>query len=79
MNYFRIPDLGSKGYVFGGNLLKNHCSLIFLLIKLAHETIKSMKKVGFIIHPYFYVPYSRIRDPRFGIRCFFTPGIRDPG
>jgi hypothetical protein len=33
----------------------------FLLIKLAPETIKSKKKVGFIFHP--SLMYSRIRDP----------------
>jgi hypothetical protein len=32
-----------------------------LLIKLAPETIKSKKKVGFNFHPIFM--YSRIRDP----------------
>jgi hypothetical protein len=56
MNFFRIPDLGSRiqgvpGMFFG----ENPCSLILLLIKLAPETINSKKKVGFIFPPYFYV------------------------
>jgi hypothetical protein len=75
MNIFRISDPGSKGYVFWRDFLKNPCSLIFLLKKLAPETIKSKKKVGFIFHPYFYVqldPGSEIRDP-----VLFHPS--DPG
>jgi hypothetical protein len=52
-----FPDLGSRiqGVCFWRDFLKNPCSLIFLLIKLAPETIKSKKKVSFIFHPYFYV------------------------
>jgi hypothetical protein len=48
--YPLVPGSGS-GYVFG----ENPCPSIFLLIKLAPETIKSKEKVGFIFHPYFYV------------------------
>jgi hypothetical protein len=71
-----FPDPGSKGYVFWWDFLKNPCSLIFLLIKLAPETIKSKKKKLVL----FFIPifmYSRIRDPRSVIRCFFIPRIRD--
>jgi hypothetical protein len=50
MNFFRIPDLGSRGYVFGEIFLR----ILFLLIKLVPETIRSKKKVGFIFHPSFY-------------------------
>jgi hypothetical protein len=40
----------------------------FLIIKLAPETIKSKKKVGFIFHPYFFVQ----QDP--GSSGFLPPG-----
>jgi hypothetical protein len=61
MNFFRISDPGSKRYVFLVRFSEESLFFNFLLIKLAPETIKSKKKVGFIFHPYFYV--CRIRDP----------------
>jgi hypothetical protein len=53
MNFSRIPD--PRGMFFGEIFLRIPVLYFFLLIKLAPETIKSMKKVGFIFHPYFYV------------------------
>jgi hypothetical protein len=41
--------------MFFGEIFLRLLVLIFLLIKLAPETIKSKKKVGFIFHSYFYV------------------------
>jgi hypothetical protein len=71
-----FPDSGSRiPDPRGMFLVRFSCSLIFLLIKLAPETIKSKKKVGFIFHPYFYEQY----DP--GSGAFLPPGsgirIRD--
>jgi hypothetical protein len=58
-NSFAGPDPGSGAFLPPGeiflNYLKNPCSFIFLLIRLAPETIRSKKKVGFIFHPSFYV------------------------
>jgi hypothetical protein len=73
MNFFRIPDTEDKffGEIFL-NYLKNPCSFIYLLIRLAPETIRSKKKVGFIFHPSFITVGSRIRDKNLRIR------IRDP-
>jgi hypothetical protein len=68
MNFSRIPN--PVEMFFGEIFFKNPCSLIFLLIKLVPETIRSKKKVGFIFHPPFM--YSRIRDP-----VLFYP--QDPG
>jgi hypothetical protein len=73
-----FPDPGSKGYVFWWDFLRNLCSLIFLLpvIKLAPETKKARKKFVLFFIPIFMYRYIRIREPRSGIRCFFTPRIR---
>jgi hypothetical protein len=58
MNFFRISDPDTEGKIFGEiflNYLKNPCYFIILLIRLAPETTRSMKKVRFILHPSFYV------------------------
>jgi hypothetical protein len=51
------------------NYLKNPCSFIFSLIRLAPETIRSKKKFRFTFHPSFYVQYG----PGSGMK---TVGIR---
>jgi hypothetical protein len=50
-----IPDPRGTRMFFGEIFLNILVLQFFLLIKLAPETIKSKKKVGFIFHPYFYV------------------------
>jgi hypothetical protein len=59
-----IPDPEGKFFweIFI-NYLKNLCSFNFFLIRLAPETIRSKKKVGFIFYASFYV--LRIRDENF--------------
>jgi hypothetical protein len=81
MNSFQISYLGSRildpeGKFFGEiflNYLKNPCSFLFLLIRLAPETIRSKKKVRFIFNPSVYEKW----DPRSGLKTIGIQ-IRDP-
>jgi hypothetical protein len=76
----RIQDLRSRiqRMMFFGEIFLR-ILVLFLLIKLVPETIRSKKKVGFIFHPSFLCTVGS------GIQCFFTPfgsgmknlGIRD--
>jgi hypothetical protein len=58
--------------MFFGESFLRILALLFLLIKLVPETIRSMKKVGFIFSSLFLCTVG------FGIRCFFTHRIQDP-
>jgi hypothetical protein len=65
--FFRIPDLGS-GPFFDEIFLSSESMLCYLyntglLLKLAHKTINSMKKLCLLLLPLFYIGLgSEIRD-----------------
>jgi hypothetical protein len=90
MNFFRIPDLGSRlRPLFWWHFLtiSSESMLCYLyntglLQKLTHKTINSMKKLCFLLLPLF-LHRTRIRDPRSGMNKYSDPdpgsGIKHPG
>jgi hypothetical protein len=92
MNFFRIPDLGSRiRPLFRWNFLTISSESILcylyntgLLLKLTHKTINSIKKLCLLLLPLFYIGLgSEIRDPgwtntRIRIRDLGS-GIKHPG